>query len=76
MTKEFDYEKFKEAAIQGIREGKGLSGADNVMLPMIKDLLESAMKAELDIHIHEERSNDNQSKVNRKNGTTPKKIKS
>ncbi len=76
MTKEFDYEKFKEAAIQGIREGKGLSGADNVMLPMIKDLLESAMKAELDIHIHEERSNDNQSKVNRKNGTTPKKMKS
>ena len=76
MTKEFNYEKFKEEAIQGIREGKGLSGDDNIMLPMIKDLLESAMKAELDVHMAEEKSKDDQSSSNRKNGVTSKTMKS
>ena len=76
MTKEFDYTQFKEEAIRGIKEGKSFSGEDNVMLPMIKDLLESAMKAELDIHMESERAQDGQSPANRKNGKTTKTIKS
>lgn len=76
MTKEFDYEQFKVDAAQGIKSGKGLTGVDNVMLPIIKDLLETAMKAELDVHMDSERSQDEQSKPNRKNGKTTKTIKS
>jgi len=76
MTKEFDYTQFKEEAIRGIKEGKSFSGEDNVMLPMIKDLLESAMKAELDIHMESERAQDGESPANRKNGKTTKTIKS
>lgn len=76
MTKEFDYTQFKEEAIRGIKEGKSFSGEGNIMLPMIKDLLESAMRAELDIHMESTHSQDYQSKPNRKNGTTTKTIKS
>jgi len=76
MTKEFNYAKFKEEALKGIREGKSFSGEQNVLLPMIKDLLEGAMQAELDLHITDERSNDDQSKPNRKNGYMSKTIKS
>lgn len=75
MTEKFNYETFKEKAIQNILEGKSFSGKDNVLLPMIKDLLESAMQAELDVHLHEERAKDDQSKPNRKNGTTSKTMK-
>jgi len=75
MTKKFNYDSFKEKAIQGILEGKSFSGDDNVLLPMIKDLLESAMQAELDVHMLEERSKDDQSNPNRKNGTTSKTLK-
>lgn len=75
MTKEFNYELFKESAIKGIRDGKSFSGKDNVLLPMIQDLLESTMQAELDIHMVEECSKDEPSKPNRKNGTTPKTMK-
>lgn len=76
MVEDFDYKKFKEEAIQGIKEGKGFSGDNNVMLPMIKDLLESAMKAELDLHMEEEKCKDDQSAPNRKNGVTSKTMKS
>jgi len=75
MTNKFNYESFKEKAIQGIREGKNFSGKDNVLLLLIKDLIESTMQAELDLHMHEERSKDDQCKGNRKNGYTSKTMK-
>lgn len=75
MTKEFNYTDFKETAIAQIKKGGQMSGKDNILLPMIKDLLESAMQAELDIHLNEEKSQDDNSKGNRKNGTTPKTMK-
>ena len=76
MTKAFDYNKFKEEAIKGLKEGKGLSGTDNIMLPMIKDLLETAMQAEIDSHMQEEKAKDGQEKSNRRNGFTSKTMKS
>ena len=75
MAKEFNYEIFKKAAIDEIKKGGNFSGKDNVLLPMIKDLLESALNAEMDLHMNEERSKDDQSKPNRKNGITPKQMK-
>ena len=58
-----------EAAIQALREGKDLSGKDGVLTPLIKQLTEAAMKAELDAHLAAS------DEPNRKNGSTPKKVK-
>jgi transposase-like protein len=77
MTEEeegFNYNSFKESAIEGLKAGKGLTGTDNVLVPMIKDILESAMQGELEWHLKEEHSSDSGSK-NRKNGYTSKTMK-
>ena len=59
-----------EAALAGLREGKGLSGKDGILTPLIKQLTEAAMQAELDEHLAHERQ------PNRKNGSTCKTMKS
>ena len=59
-----------EAAIQALRQGKDLSGKDGVLPPPIKQLTEAAIKAELDAHLAAS------DEPNRKNGNTPKRVKS
>lgn len=59
-----------DAALAGLREGKGLSGKDGILTPLIKQLTEAAMQAELDSHLSQEEA------PNRKNGTSRKTIKS
>jgi len=59
-----------EQAIQELRSGKDLNGADGILTPLIKQLVEGAMKAELEHHL------DQSETVNRKNGSTSKTIKS
>jgi len=59
-----------ESAIQALREGKDLSGKDGIFTPLIKQLTEAAMQAELEEHLAAEES------PNRKNGTTSKTMKS
>lgn len=76
MSEEFDYTAFKEQAQAALKLGKGFSGKDNVLLPLIKNLLETSMQGELDYHLTEERSSDEKVKPNRKNGNTTKKMKS
>ncbi|TBR44878.1 IS256 family transposase [Marinomonas agarivorans] len=59
-----------ETALQALREGKGVTGKDGVLTPLIKQLTEAAMKAELDEHLESE------SESNRKNGYSKKTVKS
>ncbi len=59
-----------EEAIQALREGKDLSGKDGIFTPLIKQLTEAAMQAELEEHLATEEG------PNRKNGTTGKTMKS
>lgn len=58
-----------DAALNALREGKDLTGKDGVLTPLIKQLTEAAMGAELDAHL----ASDDQ--PNRKNGSTPKTVK-
>lgn len=53
-----------ESAIKGLREGKDLAGKNGVLTPLIKQLTETALQAELDHHLAEKDS------PNRKNGST------
>jgi len=59
-----------DAAIKALREGKDLSGQDGILTPLIKQLTEAAMQAELDEHLASEET------PNRRNGTTGKTMKS
>jgi transposase-like protein len=58
-----------DAALKALQEGKDLTGKDGILTPLIKQLTEAAMQAELDNHLTEEAA------PNRKNGTTSKTIK-
>lgn len=70
MNKQFAPVFDVEAALQALREGKDLTGKDGILTPLIKQLTEAAMKAELESHLASEAS------PNRKNGTTAKTMKS
>ena len=59
-----------DAAIKAPREGKDLSGKDGILTPLIKQLTEAAMKAELDEHLASDKT------PNRRNGSTGKTMKS
>ena len=66
MSEKFDFEK----ALAALRNGQDLTGKDGILTPLIKQLTEAALKAELEAHLAEDET------PNRKNGTTKKTIKS
>lgn len=58
-----------DAALKALREGKDLTGKDGILTPLIKQLTEAAMQAELDTHLAKDAA------PNRKNGRTSKTMK-
>jgi len=66
MSKDFNFEE----ALAALRNGQDLTGKDGILTPLIKQLTEAALKAELEAHLGEEEA------PNRKNGTTRKTVKS
>jgi len=60
-------------AVKDIMAGKSISGKDGVLAPLVKQLVEAALEAELESHITQDVFNGNK---NRKNGTSSKTIKS
>jgi len=65
MSQSFDFDK----ALKDLQAGKDLTGKDGVLMPLIKQLTEAAISAELDHHL------DNDTEPNRKNGKGSKTIK-
>jgi transposase-like protein len=59
-------------AVQDIINGKNISGKDGVLAPLVKQLVEAALEAELESHITQDVYAGNK---NRKNGTSSKTIK-
>ena len=66
MTKKFDFEK----ALEALQAGKPITGKDSVLSPLIKQLTEAALEAEIDTHLAQEID------PNRKNGKSRKTMKS
>ena len=66
MSEEFDFNK----ALDALRSGQNLTGKDGILTPLIKQLTEAALQAELEVHLEEEVAD------NRKNGYSKKTIKS
>lgn len=65
MSEPFNFED----ALKQLQSGQGLTGKDGVLMPLIKQLTEAAIKAELEHHLSETLE------PNRKNGTTSKTVK-
>ena len=65
MSKHFDIDK----AVQELLSGKKMTGEHGVLAPLIKQLTEAALQAELEQHLSQYDS------PNRKNGSTPKTLK-
>jgi len=65
MTNSFDFAQ----ALQDLQSGKNLTGKDGILTPLIKQLTEAALNAELEQHLA------TQELPNRKNGSTQKTIK-
>ena len=73
MEKEkFDFEAFKRDAIVKLRNKQPLSGKEGILQPLLKELIETALEEELDVHLGEEE----RAFGNRKNGKTSKRVKS
>ena len=66
MSEQFDFDK----ALAALRNGQDLTGKDGILTPLIKQLTEAALKAELEAHL------DSDETPNRKNGSSKKTIKS
>ncbi|OCG74165.1 transposase, partial [Gilliamella sp. Nev6-6] len=66
MSQEFDFEK----ALKLLQNGQPLTGKDGILTPLIKQLTEAALSAELDSHLA------NDITPNRRNGKSSKTIKS
>ncbi|RSD32810.1 IS256 family transposase [Vibrio pectenicida] len=66
MTKDFDLEQ----AIKALQSGQDLTGKDGFLTPLIKQITEAALKAELEQHLETDEQ------PNRKNGSSKKTVKS
>ncbi len=66
MAEKFDF----EAALKAVQSGQSITGKDGVLGPLVKQLTEAALEAELDSHLAEEVAE------NRKNGKSRKTVKS
>ncbi len=65
MSQAFDFDK----VLKSLQSGQALTGKDSILTPLIKQLTEAALAAELDSHLAQDLQ------ANRKNGSTKKILK-
>ncbi len=53
MSQAFNFDQ----ALKDLQSGKDLTGKDGVLMPLIKQLTEAALQAELDSHLKTQRMN-------------------
>ena len=66
-------EKGLQEIVKGLYQGKNLLGPDGLLTPLIKELLQISLQGEMDVHLSE---NTLEEGLNRRNGTTSKRMKS
>ena len=72
LPTDFDFEAFQKEAIEKLKAGKPLSGKDGVLMPLIKRIVEAALKGEVEAHLDSEPPE----AKNRKNGKSAKTMRS
>ncbi len=72
MKKEEEYEAMKTLAIKQFKSGQSLLGKGGAFAPLLKEFLESALQAEMELHLED----DQREQSNRRNGKSTKTVKS
>lgn len=72
LPSDFDFEAFQKEAIEKLKAGKPLSGKDGVLMPLIKRIVEAALRGEVESHLDSEPAESR----NRKNGKGSKTMRS
>jgi transposase-like protein len=71
MEKSLDYKELQALALAQLRSGQSLTGKGGAFAPLLKEFIESALKAEMDVHL-----DDQERKLgNKKNGKGIKTLK-
>ena len=52
MREEFDF----DVALAALQDGQGLTGKDGILTPLVKQLTEAALQAELEAHLKADKS--------------------
>lgn len=68
---EFDFKTFQQEAIEKLKNGQPLTGEGGILTPMIKQIIEASLEAEIDNHFA-----NSPEKNNRRNGKSRKTVKS
>jgi putative transposase len=72
---DFDFTAYEKEVVAGLMSGKGLIGEEGLLKPLIARFVESALDAELGVHLMEEKASDGQL-PNKRNGRRGKSIRS
>ncbi|MCF6766725.1 IS256 family transposase, partial [Thiotrichales bacterium 19S3-7] len=67
---DFDYISYEQQAIERLQNGQSLMGADGVLTPLIKRIVEASLETEMEAHLEQKTS------INRRNGKSKKTVKS
>ncbi len=70
---DFDFETYRQTVIQGLISGKGLTGEEGLLKPLIANFVEGALAAEMDDHLGQERA---AGIANKRNGQQTKSMRS
>jgi putative transposase len=70
---QFDFESFKEGAMQDLYAGKPLMGEQGIFTPLLKHFLEATLQGEIDAHLKENKAS---MIPNRRNGMSKKELRS
>jgi putative transposase len=70
---QFDFESFKEGAMQDLYAGKPLMGEQGIFTPLLKHFLEATLQGEMDAHLRENKA---LLVANRRNGMSKKEVRS
>lgn len=72
IPEDFNFEEFSREAVTRLKQGEELTGKGGILTPLIKQILESALDAELSQHLDDAKK----SASNRRNGYNRKYVKS
>lgn len=52
-VEKFDYESFRQSALEAYKSGKPLMGKEGIFTPLLKEFSEGALEGEQDAHMDE-----------------------
>ena len=73
-NEDFDFERYQSEVVAGLMAGKGLTGEDGLLKPLIAKFVEAALDAEMTAHLSAEKS-DPTARANKRNGREKKQLR-